>query len=131
QVLAVEDADALGHGHVLAVHEDVEVLVNVDHRALGAELAEAERLEAVGQVVEPGVPRRWAGLDADQIGGVGRRRRRGRGVAVVAGELEGEENGDESDDPGGRERGRYPERPPLFGRALPARPDAALGRLNL
>ena len=128
QELAVVDADLGRHGLVLAVHVNVEVRVEVDHRALGAELRQPEGPEPVGEVVDAGIPRRRARLDADQFAPVDRRR---RAAAAPAPERE-EEHGDDSDrgDARGGEGDRCPERAPLFGRALTALVDPPLGGLD-
>ena len=119
----------LSCGLLLPVHEDVQVLVDVrdDSLALGADGADPERADPVGEMVEAGVPGRGAGLQADQV------RRHGLGSRAAAPAEDEEERGDNRDrgDARGRERDRDPERLPLLGGAGAPLLDPALGRLDL
>ena len=83
---------------MLAVDEDVEVLVDVLDGSLGAEGAHADGLEPVGQVVEAGIPRRVAGLEPDQLRLVRRLTCDAVGALVVAArELERQHDREDGD----------------------------------
>ncbi len=78
QELAVVDSDVRRDGHGFAVHEDVEMLVDMQDLALRRKGVEADRVEPVGQV-DP-VPRRRYRLQAHELA---RLRDVGRRDAVV------------------------------------------------
>src|SRR5919204_3422570 len=129
--LSVEDADSRGNGHVLAVHEDVEVHVDVDHVSLGGERSEAERLEPVRQMVEAGVPRRGPDLQADQLALVDRFPGARRPARLPPyGEDDRRDDRDRGDSRG-CEGDRDVQRPAVLPRARPPRLCPALGRLDL
>ena len=67
QELAVVDPDPLRNGLALAVHEDVEVLMDVQHLALGRQRGHTDGVEPVGQRVEAGVPRSGPCLEAREL----------------------------------------------------------------
>src|SRR5581483_9485380 len=59
--------------HASSVHEQVEVLVDVQHGALLREDLKAVGLQAISQVSDLGLPGERAGLDPRKRGGVDRR----------------------------------------------------------
>ena len=126
--LVAVDPEPDRDGDGLAVHEDVQVLVDVLGERLLRQRGEPERSEAVGQRVEPGVPWRRAGLQADERALLRDLRRR----AVVPAEDEHEQARDhDRGQAGGREEHRHDQEATVLRRAGTLRIAAPLGRLDL
>jgi hypothetical protein len=126
--LPVVDPDVRRHRLPLAVHEHVEVLMDVQDLALVRERVEPERLDAVGETVDAWVPGRRAGLHADQPGRVGHV---GRRDAVVVQHEHEHRRDDRSQHAEAGERRREEEWAAAGAGPGTPRVGPALGRLDL